>query len=695
MKTALIFDFAPLLPVTYMYGLGLVIICLLILSFFFYRRGIAGRSLCTIIFFLLFLNPSLVEEKREIVRDVAVLVVDHSPSQSMGDRTARTDEAALHVKQKLETLNGLDVRVIDSATGGNVLVRETNLFEKIDQTLADIPLSRRAGIIMITDGQVHDVPQDKRRFEEYGPVQILLSGEKSERDRQLVVLEAPAYGIVGQDITIRYRIEDTDKSSDNMVSMLIRQDSVKPRMALVPANEDQSVTVRIDHAGQNIFDLEASSVDGELTQANNRVPLIINGVRDRLRVLLVSGQPHAGGRTWRNLLSSDPGVDLVHFTILREPDKLDATPQNELALIAFPFDELFDKKLYDFDLIIFDRYQLNNILPSYYFGNIARYVREGGALLEASGPSFANENSIYATELNQVLPAAPTGNIFEQPFKPAITDIGKRHPVTQNLSWPNPTGDNTPGWSDWLRQIEVTSKSGDTVMTGINDHPLLILDHVGQGRVAQLASDQIWLWSRGYNGGGPQAELLRRLAHWLMKEPELEENALDVTVDNDMLYITRRSLSDNTMDVKITAPDGTVSPLTLTPSDTGALQGRHAATQLGVYTVSDGTKERFALMGALNPPELSGVRTTDARLKKIARASKGGVLWLTDVAQPDIRLLPAGRDYIGRNWIGLRQNGSFNVTGIQNRPLLPPWAWTLALLICVVGSWWLEGRRKN
>ncbi|MCC7037938.1 MAG: hypothetical protein IT560_11620 [Alphaproteobacteria bacterium] len=440
--------------------------------------------------------------------------------------------------------------------------------------------------------------------------------------------------------------------------------------------------------------METPPVDGEITEANNRVPLIVNGVRDRLRVLLVSGQPHAGGRTWRDMLTSDPGVDLVHFTILREPNKLDATPQNELSLIAFPFQELFEIKLYDFDLIIFDRYRLNRILPNYYFGNIARYVKDGGALLEASGPSFAGEESIYSTDLKQILPAFPTGQVLDQPFKPALTEKGKRHPVTENLNWPG-GNDDAPGWGSWLRQVGVSPTSGETVMSGANNLPLLILDRVGKGRVAQLASDQIWLWSRGFEGGGPQAELLRRLAHWLMKEPELEENALDVGVEGNALVIRRRSITDDPVHVTVMAPDGALQEKDLEQAGPGLRESRIVADQLGVYTVDDGTQKRFALVGALNPPELSSVLGTEEKLAPAVTASKGGMVWLADTPHPDIRLLPPNRSYGGENWIGLRANRSYNVTGVRSTPFLPEWLYALALLTIMIGCWWLEGRKKT
>lgn len=488
-SSALTIHFAPIAPDTTLWLIAVVALAFLLLSAALFRAGIITRTLCVLGFLLVFLNPSLVEEQREPVNDVAVIVADRSPSQKTGDREARMDKTLSYLKEKLSTHNGLDIRVVDAPLTDAATARETKLFEAVDQALADVPVARRAGVILLTDGQVHDVPTQMETIKDYGPVHTLLTGRKNERDRQLILTEAPAYGIVGQEVTVRYRVEDPSAQNDELSTVVIKQDNTPPKMDMVPMNEDRTVQVKVNHAGQNIVYIEASGTDGELTLANNKAPLIINGVRDRLKVLLVSGQPHAGGRTWRNLLTSDPGVDLVHFTILREPEKLDMTPHTELSLIAFPFRELFEVKLYDFDLIIFDRYGLNRILPTFYFGNIAEYVKKGGALLEASGPSFAGAELIYTTALQDILPGQPTGAVFNNEFKPHLTDVGKRHPVTQDLSWPGGTADE-PGWGSWLRQVGVTPKSGQTVMSGYNNMPLLILDRVGEGRVAQLASDR-------------------------------------------------------------------------------------------------------------------------------------------------------------------------------------------------------------
>ena len=683
--------FEPFLPENWLIALGLIAAFLFFVSLWKNRNAVILRFITLGLFMLALLNPVLLQKEREPTKDVAVVVVDQSSSQTMGERTTRTQEALAHLKEDLSARDDLELRIIEAPQDGT-LSDETNLFDALERSLADVPLQRRAGVIFITDGQIHDVPDNPATWEQYGPVHALLSGDKNEKDRRLEIIEAPSYGIVGDRVSVTYKITDTDNINGGMAQVTLQSFDGSPDVFFVPVGEEQILDLDLEHAGENIFELSVEAVPGEITRTNNRAALKINGVRDRLKVLLVSGKPHAGGRTWRDLLKSDPGVDLVHFTILREPDKLDATPQNELALIAFPFRELFEIKLYDFDLIIFDRYRLNRILPQYYFNNIATYVKQGGALLEASGPAFASEDSIYYTDLGTILPAKPDGGVVSAVFKPHISKLGLHHPVTENIDLFGGSVDK-PGWGAWLRQVSLDPGQGETLMTGIDDKPLLVLDRVQDGRVAQIASDHIWLWSRGYQGGGPHAELLRRVVHWLMKEPELDEKALDIQVQGQDIRVRSRDAQAETLPLTMIRPDGESEDITLMRDDTGFLQTHIKADQLGIYAFSDGAdNRRFAIIGAQNPPELRDVLASDEKLEPLIDASHGGVLWLADTPHPTIRQLSNTTHYAGRNWIGLRDNNDFTVKSVKSKPLLPPWAWFSLLGLALLITWWREGR---
>src|SRR5258706_9517072 len=567
--------------------------------------------------------------------------------------------------------------------------------------MSDIPRQRLAGIVMLTDGQVHDVPggDAAAAAQELGaPLHALLSGRPDEADRRLVVAQAPSFGLVGKELPLSIRVEDlpappkdSQAQPEGQARVTWRKDGGAPQSVMVPIGRDVPVSIPIDHGGPNVLELEVDRGPQEVPLANNRAAVVVNGVRDRLRVLLVFGEPHAGERVWRNILKSDPSVDLVHFTILRPPEKQDGTPIRELSLIAFPIRELFDVKLDEFDLIIFDRYSRRGVIPQAYLENVARYVRKGGAFLEAAGPSFGTPLSLSRTPLGSILPTEPTGNVYEEGYKPQLTDLGRRHPVTEELPGAGRAGGDT-SWGRWFRQVDSRVQHGVTVMNGDHGGPLLVLDRVGQGRVAQLLSDQMWLWARGFEGGGPQAELLRRLAYWLMKEPDLEENDLRASIEGDRLVVTKQSLEPDDKPVTVTAPDGSTQPLTLAPSHGGLSTGTLAVSQMGLYRVTDGTHTALAAAGPLNPVELADVRSTPEKLQPVANATGGGIFWAGDGSLPEIRRGSPGRTASGRNWMGFGQNGDYVVTGFSEAPLLPVLAALLLAIGTMLAAWRREGR---
>jgi hypothetical protein len=661
-------------------------------------RGAWWRLLGFAALALALINPSLVSERREPVRDVAAVVVDQSPSQALGARAARTERALEDLQTRLGAMPDLDVRVVRAGAAadgpGAGAVTETRLFDALDRAMADVPRRQRAGAILITDGQVHDVPTDPAAAKAYGPVHTLLSGEHDEADRRLEIVEAPSFGLVGKPVTLKYRVDDLPGPQAASAQVTISQDGGPPQRLSVPVGQDMTLEVTLAHAGPNVVELAAEPAPRELTLANNRAGVVINAVRDRLRVLLVSGEPYTGERTWRNILKADPAVDLVHFTILRPPEKQDGTPVRELSLIAFPIRELFEVKLSEFDLVIFDRYRQRGVLPQAYLDNIARYVTRGGALLEAGGAGLGAPLGLRGTPLGGVLPGEPSGGVIDQPFKPTVTGLGRRHPVTAGLPGDDPAG-GPPAWGRWFHQSDLAAVRGTVVMTGADGRPLLILDRVGEGRVAQLASDQIWLWSRGFEGGGPQAELLRRLAHWLMKEPELEENDLRAMVEGNRITIERRSLQPDARSVQLVSPSDVVRTVVLKDDPAGLARAVVVAPEPGLYRLSDGERQTVALVGAANMPELADMRTTPDRLAGVARATGGGILWLADLEhQPGglvLRRPRPDRDQSGPGWIGLRANGAYLVSGVTDTPLVP----LVPLLVLVLGALLAAWRREG
>ncbi len=686
-------DFAPLLPwllIAVLGGLGAAILALAVWR---RARGLAWRAAAILVLVGALANPSLVEEQRRLIDDVAVLAIDESSSQQVEPRPAQLATAAPELERRLRALPGLELRVVHVKPRREEGDDGTQLFGPVEQALADVPASRIAGVVMLSDGEIHDLPADAKSLGFEAPIHLLLTGLPDEGDRRLSVPTAPSFGLVGQPVEMTIRVEDlggggaAPAAAEALVT--INRDGESQPPVTIPIGQDVPIKLNLDHAGETLFEIAVAAGPRELTLANNRAFVTVNGVRDRLRVLLVSGEPHPGERTWRNLLKSDPGVDLVHFTILRPPEKQDGTPIGELSLIAFPIRELFEVKLDEFDLIIFDRYQRRGVLPRTYLENIANYVENGGALLDAAGSSYAGAYTLYNSPLGRVFPAAPTGQVLEGGFRPEISEIGRRHPVTAGL----PGGaSEPPAWGRWFRQVSSTVLNGSAVMTGLEGQPLLVLNRVGKGRVAQLLSDEIWLWSRGYEGGGPQAELLRRVAHWLMKEPELEEEDLHATVADGRLSITRRSLGEQPPTVEVTLPSGRTIQVPLADQGDGRATAETVADENGLYKVGDGKRTAFAAAGALNSREFADLRSTDALARPLVEATGGAIIRVADGNLPQIRRVREGRAAGGSNWIGLKANEDYVVTGVTALPLLPVWLLLALSLGTALLAWRREGR---
>ncbi len=689
---SLSFEFAPLVSQPWLIVLGIAALALMVLGIVLRARGAWLRSLATATVFLAILNPIARDEERKTLPDVAVVVTDLSTSQLIDNRDLRAKAATSQLRATLKNLPDLIVKTV-TVTPSNVPDNDgTQLFKALNKALADVPPERFGGAVFVTDGQVHDVPDSLAGQGYNGPVHALITGQKDERDRRLVIEQAPRFGIVGQQQIIRIRIEDHN-SGETSAELSLTRDAGKPESITVPVGRIVDIPITIEHGGSNITGLEVAPVEGELTLLNNRAVVETRGIRDRLRVLLVSGQPHSGERTWRNLLKADASVDLVHFTILRPPEKQDNTPINELSLIAFPTRELFSQKLDEFDLIIFDRYQRRGVLPLIYLANVAQFVEDGGAVLTAAGPAFATPLSLYRTPLSGVLPSVPTGSVFTQPFKPQITERGTRHPVTAGL----PGGNNgNPNWGRWFRLIDVVPKQGETVMSGTAEKPLMILDRRGNGRVAQLLSDHAWLWARGFEGGGPQAELLRRLAHWLMKEPDLEEEALRGTHKGGTLTIERRTLSETANDITITSPSGKAEKLVLKMEQPGLWRGRIAAREPGIHKLSDGTLESVAAVGSSDPKELAEIIASTEKLNAVMTETGGRAFWVSNgienVELPAVRQARPGRRMAGPGWLALKRNGAFRVESLKEYSLFSSLLALAALLGLLGLAWYREGR---
>ncbi len=692
-------EFLPFLPLPYLIAAAGVAAVIALLLLWRGRRGGLLRVISLALLILALANPNLKQEERESLSNIAVVVVDESASQRIAGRAERTQELRGQLAQGLANIPNLEVRWVESSGGNTSSAEETTLFADLNRALADVPAERLAGVMMITDGEIHDVPADAKTLGFEAPVHALITGSPDEFDNRLEIVSAPRFGLVGSEQTVELRALTTRKNAAGDRAILkVRREAESEEQIPVRFGETVRLPFPFPHAGTLIMEVELVAQDGELTLANNRIALQAQGVRENLRVLLVSGEPHAGERTWRNLLRSDAAVDLVHFTILRPPEKQDGTPINQLSLIAFPTRELFSEKLSQFDLIIFDRYQRRGVLPLIYLDNVARYVEDGGAVLVAAGSDFASPVSLFRTPLGDVLPAEPTGRVIEQPFKPAVTELGEKHPVTAGLPGSNAAPGEQPKWGSWFRLIETSPLDGSVLMNGPDNAPVLTLVRRGKGRAATFMSDHVWLWARGYEGGGPHSDLLRRLSHWLMKEPDLEEEYLKATADRNSITIERRSMKDEVGEATVTGPTDKTTNVPLEKVSPGLWRGQLVATEPGLHKINMDGLSAVALVGTANSREFSKVVATDEALKPIADATGGGQFWMSGTNGrspnnlPRLAMLQSSTKFYGTNWLGLKDREAHVVRGVQYTPLLAGVV-ALGLFLLVIGLTWFRESR--
>lgn len=682
--SSVIFDPAFDWPVLWIAG-GIVA-AILIFAIWRGLKGWALRMLGAAALLLALAGPSLQMEERAPEGDIMLAIVDESASQGLSDRAEQTEAALDALTARVAATEGLELRITRMSDGEDN--RGSLLMTTLAEALAEVPRDRVAGMVLISDGRLHDL---EAAPDLPAPLHLLMTGREEDWDRRLVVTNAPAFGILDEEQQIGLRIDDMgDADESGLVDLSISIDGGEPEVVQVPTGRELTVPITLTHGGQNVIQFTTPTLEGELTDRNNTAVVTMNGVRDRLRVLLVSGEPHPGTRTWRNLLKSDSAVDLVHFTILRPPEKQDGVPVSELSLIAFPTQELFMEKIDEFDLIIFDRYKLRGILPASYLLSVRTYIEQGGAVLVAAGPDLASAQSLARSPLGQVLPGEPTARGIEEGFSPQISDLGQRHPVTRGLEDFAPEG----GWGRWMRLVELEETAGMTVMQGAGDRPLLTLDRVGEGRVALLASDHAWLWDRGFEGGGPQLELLRRLAHWMMKEPELEEEALTAEATGNQVTITRRTMSEGARSVTVTRPDGTEEEVQMEEVAPGLYRSEFASAQIGLFRLEEGDQTSVVAVGPASPKEFEETIASGDPLAPIMAAMRGGTAAIEE-GNPQLRSVNAGRAAIGRGWIGYTPRGAYVVENLRVMPLAPPWLMLLIAAGLAVAAWLWEGRART
>ncbi|ATO57772.1 glutamine amidotransferase [Bartonella sp. 1-1C] len=690
--------FQPFLPSIWLLFVGGLPAFFIVIGLITKRRGAFLRLLALASLILALLNPMITKEQRESVKSVVGIVLDHSESQTFGTREEDRNKAHTQLINALAHYPQFEPRFIEAGKlSDNHYAPSTNLFHALTQSISSIPPSRYAGTILITDGQVHDIPQ-LSKLNHDAPINALITGKADEFDRQIKFISPPRFALINKPFILSILVEDKGhpkKPIPTQANITVSINGQEVGHHSVTPGVVFQTEITLYHAEKNIIQVTTDTHEGELSLNNNRAITVIEGIRENLRVLLISGAPYNGERAWRDLLKSDSNIDLIHFTILRPPEKADNTPINQLSLVVFPTTKLFVEEINNFDLVILDGYQYSNVLPLIYYDYIAQYVQQGGALLIVTGPEFTTEFSLAKTPLISVLPALPNGTIIQKPFRPTLTKEGERHPVTRGLATPAHPAHQ---WGRWLRQIVVQNTAKATViMKGADEQPLLLLSHIGKGRVGMLLSDESWLWARGFEGGGPYAALYRRIAHWLMKEPELEEEKLSALSHHHHLTIRRQTLQDHPEAVEVVFPSGKKKNITLTKEQEGVFTGNIQTDETGIFTVRNGNQTVLSTVGAVNNPELSDLISTEEKLTPISKQTGGHVMRLWNKEKNDIHLPPiklvqsqTGKVSSSPHSIVLKEATETRLINISHFPIFSGFLALLTCFLLLSSVWYRE-----
>jgi hypothetical protein len=656
--------FVPLLPGIVLAGLGLFCVAAVLTGLAVRARGAGWRAAGFMLLFLLLSGPHYVARTLRPLPDVAVLAVDRSQSMAIAGRAAMADAALASLQTQAAMIPGLELRVVDvpaAESGG------TSLFGALAPALSDVPPAQLAGVIAITDGQIADAPP---MLGFSAPFSALLTAKGEETDRELRIIAAPAYGLAGKTVSLQLEVLDHGRSdAGTLAAVTVSEDGGTVWSGAAGIGQPFAVNVPVRHAGPAVVAAQVAALPGEVSPVNDEAAFTLNGIARKLEVLLISGNPNQSERSWRLLLKSDPAVELVHFTILRTPDETLDAPPEDVALVPFPVQQLFDTDIRKFDLIILDQFNTAGLLPAQYLGNIADYVRRGGALLVQTGPEFATADSLALTPLAGVLPAVPASpGTITQSFSPVVTDLGARHPVTAPFAGMT--------LAPWDRLETVATDAGDVLMTGgggAAPWPLLVLANEGQGRVGMMLSDQFWLWTRGGAHDGPALPLLRRVVHWLLREPALEAEALNASVVDGHLLIRRGTLgADYPGDAAAGRPDGTAQNITLKQTAPGRYEADVPAPLPGVWKITEGGMTTYAASMQSNAAEFEDLAASAGALHGLAN-----IVWLGQSPAPDLSGM-------------IERRHASEVTGTRDVPLLPPLPAMIMAMALLTAAWWRE-----
>lgn len=671
----------------------------------FYRKipGTTLRSGAAAAVFAALANPQAIDEEKRVLPRVIPVFMDESAS--LGSRGSYVKETFSLLESQLSALGPVTLRQVSFGNDEMSASKPgTHLAQTMQMTLNTIPEDEMGAVFIVSDGIVADINNIAGKNIN-APVHALIVGEEGEEDFYLDVISAPSIGIVGEEQNIEFSVVD-GKSSDlhtATASVSIFYNGQKVRTNTIPVNDPQNIVLSEIYPdglqlGPNLIDIHIEGIETganrtpeEVSYENNRITIITEGISDRENWLLFTGEPGPGTRLWRNMLTSGASNRLLHFSYLRPLDKEDMTPLRDLATTVLPVVEVFEQKLSEQDVVIFDNYTFNGVIPASYFTHLNRYVEEGGSLIIVGADTLTSPASIAKTTLSEIMPLLPLEDalVYTNGFVPAVTEDGLRHRITGDIVESSPP----ETWGPWYMLAQTVARPEATVL--LEDGagtPLLAIQTVGKGRVAMLGSNQATVWAAGHKGGGPAVDLYENLAGWLIRNPKFDDENLRLVEKGGQIAVELRTMKDTVDPVRITKPSGETFDVLPELSTPGVYTFQFPVHEKGGYRAQrQGAEatEAYVVSGHEDEEEIKKVISTTAPFELLTSAHQGRTVRVI-TAEGGV-LLPqiqnAGDvqegDYAT---LAVNMQEKTETIGANDRPLLPYWLYGGLIAGCLVAS---------
>lgn len=450
------------------------------------------------------------------------------------------------------SLRRVDLKALSARSAED---EETLIGKALADLRKELGADELGGVVLISDGiatgkfgkETLSAPDREFIKALKAPIHTLWVGDDRGFDISIKQVLAEQFAFVRNAVSVEAHVEVKGlKRAMEIPVLLKREGEVLGQQRLIVRPEQMQYTLKFDFVPRRVgmyeYSVEVPTLAEEILKSNNKRSFLLQVIRDRIRILLICGRPSWDQRFLRRLLKQDPNVDLISFFILRTPASLALVPPSEMSLIPFPTEELFERELGGFDLIVMQNFNYGPYRIGAYLPHIRRYVEQGGGLAMVGGELSFSSGGYYGTPVAEILPVRLLPNLFapkrlisESHFRLRLSDQGRQHPIMQ-IGTGRGQLDQLFGA---LPQLSGTNRVAGLASdaTALAVHPTLRSDNgnpmpvvatrqVGKGRSMSLTADSTWHWAFSATEPGrfrgAYERFWRNAVRWLIDDPELQ-----------------------------------------------------------------------------------------------------------------------------------------------------------------------------